>query len=397
MRILFLSPWFPFPPTNGSELRINALIRGLATRHEVTLVSFHRRPVDDAHIRAAREHVSAVHLVPWREFQPAGRRARLAFFSARPRSVVDTYSPEMAERIGRVLDSSTHDVVIASQLIMAAYWPHFRRVPAILEEVELGIYRQQTDEPVAAHLGVRRRLMWAKQAAYLRSLLPHFAACTVVSERERALLRAVAPEHKAVELIPNCIDLPAYTGVRPPKEPNTLVFTGAFSYSVNHDAMLWFIGEVFPRVRDAVPEARLVITGDPAGLPLPPADQVTQTGYLDDIKPVMAAATASLVPIRYGGGTRLKILEAFALGTPVVATSKGAEGLDVIDGTHLLLADTPEEFADAVILLLRDVELCRRLAAAGLELVRVSYSWERVMPRFLALLDRVFEQSGTAR
>ena len=139
MRILFLSPWFPFPPTNGSELRINALIRGLAARHEVTLISFQRRPVDDAHIRAAREYVAEVHLVPWREFQPAGCRARLAFFSARPRSVVDTFSEEMGQRIGQALDSSAYDVVVASQLIMAAYWPHFRGVPALLEEVELGI------------------------------------------------------------------------------------------------------------------------------------------------------------------------------------------------------------------------------------------------------------------
>lgn len=396
MRILFLSPWFPFPPTNGSELRINALVRGLAARHEVTLISFQRRPVDDAHIRAAREYVAEVHLVPWREFQPAGRRARLAFFSARPRSVVDTFSEEMAECIGQVLDSSAYDVVIASQLIMAAYWPHFRGVPALLEEAELGIYRQQTEEPVTALVGVRRRLMWAKQRAYIRDLLPRFAACTVVSEQERALLRAVAAQYEHIELIPNCIDLPAYTGVNVPREPNTLVFTGAFSYNVNHDAMVWFIGEVYPLVRRAVPEARLVITGDPAGLSLPPAENVTQTGYLDDIKPVVAAATAGLVPIRYGGGTRLKILEAFALGTPVVTTSKGAEGLDVIDGKHLLLADTAEEFANAVILILRDEALRQRLAAAGLELVRSSYSWEGVMPRFLTLVDRVIDQDGAA-
>lgn len=389
MRILFLSPWFPFPPTNGSELRINALVRGLAARHEVTLISFQRRPVDDGHIRAAREYVAEVHLVPWREFRPAGLRARLAFFSARPRSVVDTFSEEMGQRIGQVLDRSAYDVVVASQLIMAAYWPHFRGVPALLEEVELGIYRQQTEEPAAALVGARRRLMWAKQTAYLRSLLPRFAACTVVSEQEGALLRAVAPDYDAIELIPNCIDLPAYSAVRPPREPNTLVFTGAFSYNVNHDAMVWFLSEVYPLVRRAIPEARLVITGDPAGLTLPPAENVTQTGYIDDIKPVVAAATAALVPIRYGGGTRLKILEAFALGTPVVATTKGAEGLDVIDGKHLLLADTPGEFANAVILILRDEERRQRLAAAGLELVRASYNWDGVLPRFLDLLDRV--------
>lgn len=396
MRILFLSPWFPFPPVNGSELRINTLIRGLAARHEVTLVSFQRRPVDETQMRAAREYVAAVHLISWREFQPGGRRARLGFLSARPRSVVDTHSPEMADCIRRALDESAYDAVIASQTIMAAYWPAFQGIPALLEEAELGVYRQQVDGPGAAPVRLRRRLMWAKQCTYMRSLLPRFAACTVVSERERSLLRGAVPNYDPVEIIPNCIDLPVYTEVRADPEPDTLVFTGSFAYGVNHDAMDWFVRDIYPLVRDAVPEARLVITGDPAGRALPPAANVTQTGYLDDIKPLVAAAAVSLAPIRYGGGTRLKILEAMALGTPVVATSKGAEGLDVTDGEHLLIADTPEEFARAVVAVLRDDGLRRRMAAAGQELVRVSYTWEGVMPRFLALVDRVIEQSGGA-
>lgn len=397
MRILYLSPWFPFPPTNGSELRINALIRGLAARHEVALVSFQRRPVDEAGMRAARQYVDKVHLIPWREFQPDNPRARLAFLSPRPRSVVDTYSPEMADCIRGVLAGAAFDAVIASQMIMAAYWPCFAGIPALLEEAELGVFQQQVDEPAAATVRLRRRLMWAKQCAYVRGLLPHFAACTVVSEQERSLLRGAAPNYEPVEIIPNCIDLPAYAGVRADAEPNTLVFTGSFSYNVNHDAMDWFIREIYPLVREAVPEARLVITGDPAGRSLPPAANVTRTGYLDDIKPVVAAAAVSLAPIRYGGGTRLKILEAMALGTPVVATSKGAEGLDVTDGVHLLIADTPEEFARAVVSVLRDGGLRRRLAAAGREQARASYSWEQVLPRFLTLLDRVIEQSGAAK
>jgi glycosyltransferase involved in cell wall biosynthesis len=138
-----------------------------------------------------------------------------------------------------------------------------------------------------------------------------------------------------------------------------------------------------------VPGVGLTITGDHAGLPLPCTNHVSLAGVVDDVRPLIASASVSLAPIRVGGGTRLKILEAMALRAPVVATSKGAEGLDVRDGEHLLIADTPEAFADATIRLLKEPGLRERLADNAYQLVREHYDWAVVMPRFLHLVERV--------
>lgn len=144
MNLLYLSSWFPFPPTNGSELRINALIRGLAARHDVTLLSFQRRPIDPRGLAQARAILSDVRLVPWREFAPDSRRARLGFLSSQPRSVVDTYSTEMDMLIREVIAMHQYDAVVVSQLAMAAYWPAWGDLPTVLDEVELGSSREQS-------------------------------------------------------------------------------------------------------------------------------------------------------------------------------------------------------------------------------------------------------------
>jgi glycosyltransferase involved in cell wall biosynthesis len=303
--------------------------------------------------------------------------------------VIDTYSSDMAQCIRRAINAKQYDVIVASQLGTAAYSSLFNGTPALLDEIELGIYHQQVQALAPPHVHLRHRLMWAKQSAYIRSLLPRFQACTVVSEQEKRLLASVAPRYQAVELIPNCIDLPKYDRESIPRACHTLIFTGAFTYRVNYDAMVWFLAEIYPLIRQRIPSVRLVITGDHANLPLPPAENVTLTGYIDDVRPAVAGATVSLVPIHHGGGTRLKLLEAMALGTTVVSTTKGAEGLDVQHGRHLLLADTPQAFADAVIRLLQGPDLRQRLAANAFRLVQASYNWEIVMPRFLKLVDRL--------
>ncbi len=389
MNLLYLSPWFPFPPTNGSELRINALLRGLAARHEVTLVSFQRRPTDPRGLAVARDLMAGVRLVPWREFDPRSNRARLGLLSPRPRSVVDTYSAEMDALIRETVAEHRYDAVIASQLGMAAYWPTWGHVPAILEEIELGSFIEQIRTAASALGRARRGLMWAKLRAYVRGLLPRFAAVTVVSERERDLLRQIAPDYSAIALVPNGIDLAACAGIQAARDPDTLIFTGAFTYDANHEAMVWFLDEVYPLVRQAAPEVRLVITGDHAGKPLPQAGGVALTGFVDDVRPLVAGAGVAVVPIRQGGGTRLKILEAMALGTPVIATSKGAEGLDVTDGGDILLADTPQAFAEAILRLRRDAALRQNLVNNACRLIRRQYDWAIILPGFIELVERV--------
>lgn len=388
MRILFLSTWYPYPPDNGSKLRVYNLLRGLAQSHQVTLISFTDEP--PANSPPALEALcTAVYAIPRRAYRPARPLALLSLLSPTPRVIVDTYTPAMARQIERALQAQDFHLVVASQWSTAAYCQTFLGMPAVFEEIEVGVFQSKISQATSPARRFRHRLTLLKLQFYLRRLLPHFRMCTVASATEATLLRRLVPACHSVEIIPNCVSLADYgdMGVKP--QPNSLVFAGSLSYAANHDAMIWFLGQVYPRIRASLPAVRLTITGDHASQPLPSADNLTMTGLVDDVRPLVTASWVSLAPIRLGGGTRLKILEAMALRTPVVATSKGAEGLEVQHDEHLLIADTPEAFAEAVIRLLRESGLRQRLADNAYELVRRKYDWRMVLPRFLQLIERV--------
>jgi polysaccharide biosynthesis protein PslH len=389
MKILFLSGWFPFPPRNGSELRIYNLLRGLGQQHRATLLSFADDP-DSADVKAPEltaicEQVTAV---PRPVFNPYSPQAKLGYFSRKPRSIVDTYSPAMANKVRQALADQQYDLVIASQTMMAAYVPLFADTPALFEEVEIALLYEQYRQADSWRDRLRRGLTWTKHRRYLAGLLSHFRAATVVSDIECSLLQAHVASDRPVMVIPNCVDVNSYAGVTAERQPARLIYTGSFGYYANYGAVCWYLGEVHPLVAAAIPETEVVITGDHKGLPLPSADNVRLTGFVDDVRPFIASSAISLAPILEGGGTRLKILEAMALHTPVVSTSKGAEGLDVQSGYHLLIADTPVEFAAAVLSLLCDPVEAQRLAANAYQLVSTHYNWEVVLPDFLKLVDK---------
>jgi glycosyltransferase involved in cell wall biosynthesis len=390
MKILFVSRWFPFPPNNGSKLRIHNLLRGLAAEHAVTLLSFGDAPLDAPARAALPAWARDATVVPWKPYDAGSRRARLSFLSPVPRSFADTYSPDMQRRIEEALGAGV-DLVIATQLGAAAYGPLFQGVPAILDEVELAVLHERYANATSLKSRMRHGLTWAKHRRYVSWLLRYFRACTVASEQELRLLRRIAPGYAAAEVVPNGIHLGDYQGFQAEPKAGSMIFTGSFSFQANYEAMVWFAQEVLPILQRLAPQARLTITGDPAGRALPRNPRVTIAGYVDDVRPWIASSWLSLAPLRSGGGTRLKILEAMALGTPVVATSKGAEGLDVVDGREALIADAPSAFAGAAARLLGDPALRASLAARAADLVRRRYDWAVMMRQYDRLIRQVVD------
>ncbi len=386
MHILFLSSWFPYPANNGSKIRVYNLLRGLAQRHEITLVSFTDRPGEPVPPQL-KALCRQVYTVPEKPYNPTSLQALLGLFQPKPRVLVDRYEPRMAEIIRRELASGRCDLVIASQWYTASYLEGMQNVPAIFEEMEAGVF-DEGPARLNPLQRLRRALMIAKFRTYFRRLIPQFAACTVVSEVEREKVRSLVPHYPGLEVIPNAVGVDDYRDVREDPQPGQLIFTGSFTYAPNYDAMLWFVQDILPRVRAEFPQASLTITGDHTGMPFPQVENVRLAGFVDDVRPLIASSWASIVPIRVGGGTRLKILEAMALRTPVITTTKGAEGLDVRAEEHLLVADSPEDFAKAVIRLLSDPALRARLAASGYELVKRKYDWKVVVPCFVELAER---------
>ena len=178
---------------------------------------------------------------------------------------------------------------------------------------------------------------------------------------------------------------------------NSLIFTGAMTYGANYEAMEFFLQDVYPLVKARQPGVTLRITGSTQGVPLrrlPLDESVLLTGYVDDVRPLIWDSAVCVAPLRVGGGTRLKILEAMALGRPVVATSKGAEGLEVTHGYDILIADDPATFADCILRLLADPSLRERLAQAARQTVEEKYDWRIIGRRLDALLRDVVQQAG---
>jgi len=392
MKLLFLSGWYPYPANNGSKLRIYNLLQGLAKQHEVTLITFRDQMETLEPAMELQAICREVRVVPWRPFNPSSRRARFGYFSVKPRMIADLYSNEMADHIKQALSSQHFDLIVASQAGMAMYSHLFRGVPAILEELELGTFY---DRYHLAHgwSRIRNGLTWMKHRSWLTSTLKDFRVCTVVSRHERQLAMKAIPTFHPFKVIPNCVQLDEYRDFQASPQANTLIFSGSFGYQPNYEAMCWFLREVFPLIQRQIPGVHLTITGNHGDRALPSHNNVTLTGYVDDVRPYITRSWASLAPIHYGGGTRLKILEAMALGIPVVATTKGAEGLDVRHNEHLLIADTPESYTAEVIHLLCEPGLRARLAKNAYNLMQQHYDWRMIIPEFVTLAEQVVQGS----
>jgi glycosyltransferase involved in cell wall biosynthesis len=246
---------------------------------------------------------------------------------------------------------------------------------------------------------MRNRLTWRKLQGYTKSILKNVDACTVPSELEKHNLLEILPGYPGIKVVPHALDLSQYAGPFGHPQPNSLVYTGSFTYYPNQDAAYYFLEQIYPRIRMSVPEVCTQMIGNTGSAQLEqwPIDKsVSFTGLVYDVRPNVAQSWLSVVPLRMGAGTRLKIIESLALGTPVVSTSKGAEGLEITNGKNILIADTPSEFADAVIKVLQNPALREALSQAGRKLVVEKYSSEVMGANFNSLLNTVLNSTKRA-
>jgi glycosyltransferase involved in cell wall biosynthesis len=390
MKILFLSSWFPYPANNGSKIRIFNLLRGLAKHHDVTIITFIDHPSINPDTPVLKELCNKCITVSLREYNPKSWRARLGLLSSKPRFLLDTYSYEMEYAIRQQVSEHKFDLVIASQLTMATYYEAYKNIPSIFEEVELGALHDKVFSVGSWHKRARNWLTWFKLRAYLSRIFKFFSLCTVVSEKELSIFTDTFPSYKTkAVVIPNCVNVIEYQKPDIERKHHHLIFTGSFHFAANYNGMYWFLEKVYPLVLKDVPDTKLLISGDHGGFPLPMTNNIERVGYVEDIKSLIASCNISIVPIWSGGGTRLKILEAMALGTPVVSTSKGAEGLLAVDGHSILIADEPEGFASQVIRVLQDRQFSQQLASNAFQLVKERYDWGQIMPRFLQMIEKV--------
>lgn len=386
--LLVVSTWFPYPPTNGSKLRAYHLLRGLASVHQVHLLTF--AEPNEASVDAMGELQSFCRSVQAVTGNPAKAPARLTLaglMSDTPRAYLQSFSPEMRALVER--HAANAQVAMALQVPSSLYLRGLL-LPRLLDEIEVTSIVQQW-ERASGVAKWRRSLTVKKLAGFVTRLSQELDHLTVVSEPERQAVIRMGCNPARVSVIPNGADPDDLERPLSQTPAPTLIYPGAPTYSPNLDAARWFAQEIWPIVRARRPEARFQVTGSTAGVDLgdlPSTAGVEFTGFVPDVKSLITGSQACVVPLRFGGGTRLKVLEAMALGTPVVATTKAVEGLEVEHGMNVLIADTADRFAAEVLRLFDDPNLASRLRTAGRDLVRDRYAWPQLAAQ---LSDRLVE------
>ncbi len=395
MKILFLSTWFPYPPNQGSKIRAYYLLKSLAERHEVALVTYEDVDLEPAWIEHIRQLCAQVEIVRRKPFAASKGKTFLGWLSPLPSAVVAMHAPEMGERVKQVAQSWVPDCVVALTFVTAPYALEVLDAPKILDIDNFMARMLQEAIPLAANPAgrFRRWLAYRKFLGYERRLYPQFDGCLAVTESDRGqVLQQMPLKTEQVMVVPNGVDT-HYNHLEAVQPlPNSLIFNGALTYNANYDAVAYFLAEIFPVIQRQAPDARLRVTGSTTGVDLDSLQldgHVELTGYLPDIRPAVAESWACVVPLRLGGGTRLKILEAMSLGTPVISTAKGAEGLEVQDGVHLLIAETPVDFAAQVLRVLASPELRENLSRNAARLVAEKYEWSCIGAEFCQAVEQL--------
>jgi polysaccharide biosynthesis protein PslH len=312
----------------------------------------------------------------------------------RPPELSQYESDELASTIRRLHSSVGFDVVQIEHSLLAFYGEAFSKDPRCKRLLVIHNVTSQQRDRIARLPDQERRLRTSFFAWTMGRWEPRYAErfdrCITVSEANRQLLMSANPRLR-VDVIPNGVDTRLLPVLPCTNTAPTLLFVGTMGYEPNEDAVLYFCRDILPIIRRTVPAVQLWIVGrDPSpAVSALASDTVHVSGRVDDVVPYYQRSAVAIVPLRAGGGTRLKILEAMALGRPVVTTSIGCEGLDVRDNDHVLIADTAESFAARTVQLVNSPELCQSIAARARELVVNHYDWDAIAGQMLRLYDEL--------
>ena len=391
MHILILSPFLPHPPNWGFGKRVYHLLEVLSRSHSVSLLTYADER-DAESIQALKAFCVDVHTVPTRPLRFGKRIAQLlSVVSAKSFQRRTSYNLEMQQKLDELTRREPFDIIQIESSQMACF-RFDRRSLVVLDEhnIEYELYyRMYQSERSTA----RRMFSWLEYYKFRREEIASWQAvsgCVMSSRREVEILHALSPGTPAT-VVPNAVDTDFFMPAAEPVDPDAIVFTGLMSYRPNVDAAIFFVRDIMPRILAKRHSAVFYIVGGEA----PPevtglaSANVVVTGSVDDVRPYVHRAAVFAVPLRMGSGTRLKVLEGLSMGKPMVSTSLGCEGIDLVPGEHLLIADDANSFADAVLDLMTQPEMAGRLGVEGRGLMLRRYRWETATEELEAFYGRL--------
>ena len=385
MNVLHVLPFCQVPPNFGGAFRVFFMLKSIARYHQVTVLSFGDESVENRLREAFDSRLSDVCVVPRPDERTKTKRLTQFFSLWQNRSFTMSHFgfEEMQKHIDRILSNQEFDIVQVELSLMGQFRFNTDAIKILDEHnVEYDTLRRMG----LATRSVVRKLYYYTQ--YRKLYQEEIRVCEkqdailVTSARDKQVLDQDVP-HVPKFVIPNGVDSSYFTSTSEIPERWSLVFTAAMNYFPNSDGIIRFLDDIFPHIQKAVPSVRLYVVGSgpPAGLIKRRSDNVIVTGYVEDVRPYVRRASVYVVPLWMGGGTRLKVLEAMAMRKPIVTTTIGCEGIDVEDGITALVRDDPEEFAEAVIELLRDDTKRAKLAENGYANVQNKYDWSIIGER----------------
>ena len=394
MKILWVKAGGLVPPDTGGKIRSYNIVRELARQHSITFFSFYAAHDCDSH-PALKNMVDRVVCMPLD--LPASKSFAemldysIGLFSSAPYNITKYCRPQVRRRLRALLQQETYDVMLCDFMAAAGVIPWDWPTPKVLftHNVEAAIWRRHYEVATNPIWKAISWLEWRKTEAAERTYLRLADRVLTVSETDRDAFASFVEAGK-LAVIPTGVDVDYFHPTDVEETANSLVFTGSMDWLPNEDAILYFVDAILPVIKKQCPEVSLEVVGRSPSRKLQALAarerSLRLTGWVEDIRPFVARGSVCIVPLRIGGGTRLKIFEAMAMSKAVVSTSVGAEGLPVQSGANIIVADTPGDFAQSVVSLLRDPSQRRRLGTSARALVQEKYSWPKVAESFASTL-----------
>ena len=391
MRILWINCRILFPLDTGGKIRTYNILKQLAKNHEIIYLTFSQDLDDRKNILEMEKTVDSLITIPWRESEKFSSKFYLEviknLLSKYPYVVKKYFSPNMKNKVNEIVGMENIDLIVCDFLFPTINIPGNIRRPKILFEhnVESTIWERHFKKQSNLLLKLYLFLQLKKLLRYEKETVNKYDHCIVVSELDKERIRNNFGKRE-VSVVPTGVDTDYFKPTACSKKAYNIVFTGSMDWLPNEDGIIYFVDKIFPIIKKKVPQANLSIVGrNPTEKVKKLEDSykgVEVTGYVNDIRPFLDRSEIFIVPLRIGGGTRIKIFEAMAMQKPVISTTVGAEGLPVKHYENIIIADDPEVFAEETIRLLQNEHIRDRIGSKGQELVVKNHSWINAAKEF---------------
>lgn len=406
MRILMIYPYVPFPVNRGTYHRVFNLARELGSRHEIDLFC-----LDEDGVAQVQGHETEFEFCRRVKFHSFSHSAWPRFFPDRmfeslPTTVTHWQQTDVQPALDAFAADHDYDLIHFCDLVL---WPYAQAVPStaprVMDRSRVDLLFQQEE---LNHLTLTTSARWLRKENLWKlrrlekSAARELKSTVVCGPDDKVFMRREVDAAAEIFVLANGADPKVFDHAQFPPQPDpkpTVLFCGAMDYTPNIDGLKWYFEEADPALRDSVPDRQILIVGKspvPEVLAYGELPGVTVTGEVPDVRPYYQRAWLQMVPLRIGGGTRLKIVESLAIGCPVVSTTIGAQGLDLVDGEHLSLADSGYDFAGAITEMLDDASIRERLADQGRQRTLDRYTWHALGEQLSQYYESLLPESPDA-